>query len=255
MKTTMLYHAEAVGASGYLTLPVQETMEIQASAALPINGGSGSSSSNNFNHRNIFSFDSAQSMVIGSRSDGDAAYGSLSTVTITGLNIMGVVTCDQIVMRITTKHPDGAPEPSILPMGCYFEGLCIAGQDVEPDLSIDTFTTYDTWTALQDAYAKDPAVKAQLDQQSYIPPTGNTLPTSSRGVFGCTLVRNWGKLPAGVTPRNGGIYIPHFGTLTLGEFYVSQYSRRVMMLHVDLGCSVEGCYGGGVGGGNGFPFP
>ena len=45
------------------------------------------------------------------------------------------------------------------------------------------------------------------------------------------------------------------GTVYLGEFYVSQYSRQLLMLHVDLGCSTEGCFGVGGGGGNGTPWP
>jgi hypothetical protein len=254
MKTTMLYHAEAVGATGYLTLPVQETMEIQASVGLPINGGHGSAKSGPFSHRGIFSFDSAESMVVGSFSDNDQAHGSLATVTVTGVNIMNVVTCDQIVARLTSKHPAGSAEPSIIPMGCHVAGLRIAGQVVTPDLSIDTFTTNDTWSALQAAYTNDPKVRAQLDKQTFLPPTGSTIPTS-KATFGCTLVRDWGTLPAGVTLKGGGIYIPHFGTLYLGEIYVSQNSRRLLMLHVDLGCSVEGCYGSGGAGGNGTPWP
>src|SRR5258706_10688192 len=146
MKTTMLYHAEAVGATGYLTLPVQETMEIQASVGLPITGGHASSKIASFNHRNIFSFDSAESMVVGSFSDNDQAHGSLSAVTVTGLNIMNVVTCDRIVARITSKHQGS--EPSIIPLGCHFDGLRVAGQDMKVDLATDTFTQYDTWAAL-----------------------------------------------------------------------------------------------------------
>ena len=41
MKLNFLYHAEAVGASGHITLPYNETIEIQAAAALPMNGGHG----------------------------------------------------------------------------------------------------------------------------------------------------------------------------------------------------------------------
>jgi hypothetical protein len=37
----------------------------------------------------------------------------------------------------------------------------------------------------------------------------------------------------------------------IGEFFITPTSRRMLMLHVDLGCSVEGCYGSGGTGGNG----
>jgi hypothetical protein len=253
MKTAMLYHAEAVGASGYLTLPVQETMEIQASIGLPINGGHGKNTVGCFRYRNVLSFDCAEASVVGSFSEKDDAHGSASMAIIEGLNILDVVTCDRIVARITSKHPANA-DPSIIPMGSLFDNLRIAGYPITPDLSIDTFTQLENWKLLNDAYANNPAAHAQLDKQSLYKSGGQGLPTS-KGVYGCTLVRDFGPLPGGLTVKDNGIYVPHFGTVYLGEFYVSHYSRRILMLHVDLGCSTEGCFGVGSGGGNGSPWP
>ena len=251
MQTRMLYHADAVGASGNLTLPVQESMPIQASVCLPVIGGHGAAEVNEFRYRNILYFSWAESTVVGSYSEKDKAHGSASTAIIEGLNIMDVVTCDRIVARVTTKH--AGDEPSIIPMGSLFENLRIAGYKIEPDLAIDTFTQHETWGQLNAAHANDSKVREQLNKQSFHK-QGNQLPTS-KGMFGCTLVRDFGKLPAGLTERDGGIYVPHFGTVYLGEFYVTQYSRRLLMLHVDLGCSTEGCFGVGGGGGNGTPYP
>src|SRR5579862_8678678 len=82
MKTRFLYHAEAVAATGRVTLPFHETMEIQASVALPINGGHGSARVEHFRHRDIFSFARAESQVVGSFSDLDRAHGTLSSVVV-----------------------------------------------------------------------------------------------------------------------------------------------------------------------------
>src|SRR5258706_1157331 len=253
MKTRMLYHAEAVGATGYLTLPVQETMEIQASVGLPISGGHGMTTVGPFRYRNVFSFNRAEASVVGSFSDKDSAHGSASMAIIEGLNILDVVTCDRIVARITSKHPDQS-DPAIIPMGSLFENLRIAGYPITPDLSIDTFTTLENWKQLNDAYANDQTVRAQLNKQSLYNPGGNQLPTS-KGIYGCTLVRDFGPLPSGLTVKDNGIYVPHFGTGYLGEIFVSHYSRRLLMLHVELGCSTEGDFGSGGGGGNGTPYP
>ena len=106
MKLRFLYHAEAVAATGTVTLPFQETMPIQASAALPINGGHGSASASKFRHRNIFGFENAEANVVGSYSSLDKAHGTLSHVVVEGLNILDVVTCDRIVLRMTSKHSD-----------------------------------------------------------------------------------------------------------------------------------------------------
>src|SRR5690348_12281810 len=137
MKTKFLYHAEAVAASGTITLPVHESIEIQASIALPPHGGHGTSRSENFRHRNLVSFHHAESHVVGSRSELDQAHGSLSSVVIEGLNVMNVVTCDRLVMRLTTKHPDQGGEPTFMLHGSHFDNLRIAGHKIDVRLATD----------------------------------------------------------------------------------------------------------------------
>jgi hypothetical protein len=254
MKTQFLYHAEAVGASGYITLPFQETMELQAATALPINGGHGSSKVGRFSHRNIFSFESAESHVVGSFSANDNAHGTLSAVVIEGLNILDVVTCDKLVARLTSKHPHGSVEPEFMLHGSRFEGLRIAGHPIEAELATDFFSEFSTWTSLTEAHAKDQGVRGELEKLTLLPGENGAFP-QARGTLGCTLARNLNNLPGGLRRNGHGIYVPHFGTVYLGEFFVSQNSRRLLMLHVDLGCSIEGCFGAGGGGGNGSPWP
>ena len=131
MKIKFLYHAEAVGATGYITLPVRETMEIQASVALPINGGHGAARVENCHHRNYFSFRVAESHVSGAYSAKDRAYESLATTTIERINILDVVTCDRVIARLTSKYPEDGSEPSFVPLGSRFENLRIAGHKIE----------------------------------------------------------------------------------------------------------------------------
>src|SRR5260370_38894652 len=117
MNKRFLYHAEAFGASGSITLPHQEVLDVQASVSLPLTGGHAKSRVENFRHRNLISFEAAESHVVGSYSAKDKAHGTLSTSMIEGLNIMDIVTCDRIVARVTTKHADDGSEPSIIPLG------------------------------------------------------------------------------------------------------------------------------------------
>ncbi len=254
MKTKFLYHAQAVGASGYLTLPFQEQIEIQASAALPTNGGHGSARSENFNHRNILSFHHAESTVIGSYSARDKAHGTVSSVVVEGVSVMGVVTCDRVVMRLTSKHDDGGVEPSFMIHGSHFDNLRIAGHPIHAELATDLFSEYSTWSKLSDAYKKSDKVRKEIKSLTLLQREDNALP-ESKGIVGVTLARNLDKLPGGLTRNGHGIYVPHFGTVYLGEFFISRTCRRLMMLHVDLGCAVEGCGGVGSGEGNGSSWP
>src|SRR5277367_1748212 len=178
MKIKFLYHAEAVGATGYITLPVKETMEIQASVALPITGGHGSSRVENCRHRNYFSFRVAESHVAGSHTEKDHAYESLATTTIEGINILDVVTCDRVIARLTSKFPDDGSEPSFVPLGSRFENLRIAGHKVEVDMATDLFTEYHTWTKLTEAHSKDKAVRDDLRRLRPGAPETNDFPGS-----------------------------------------------------------------------------
>ncbi|MBZ5604858.1 MAG: hypothetical protein LAO79_21380 [Acidobacteriia bacterium] len=254
MNIRFLYHAEAVAATGKITLPFQETMPIQASAALPINGGHGSARAEKFRHRNIFSFECAESNVVGSYSELDKAHGTLSYVVVEGLNILDVVTCDRMVVRLTSKHSDDRSEASFIILGSRFENLRIAGHPFDVDLATDTFSSLSTWSRLTESYGKEARVQGEIDRLIMAPNEGGGFKSPS-GVLGVTLARNLDNLPPGLTRRDHGIYVPHFGTVYLGEYFISPTARRLLMLHVDLGCSIEGCYGVGSSGGNGSTWP
>jgi hypothetical protein len=116
------------------------------------------------------------------------------------------------------------------------------------------FSEYSTWSKLSDAYKKNDKVRKEIKSLSLLQREDNALP-ESKGIVGITLARHLDKLPGGLTRNGHGIYIPHFGTVYLGEFFISREARRLMMLHVDLGCAVEGCGGLGSGEGNGSSWP
>jgi hypothetical protein len=72
----------------------------------------------------------------------------------------------------------------------------------------------------------------------------NGFPAVGKTLF-CTLARDFGALPGGMSRKDHGIYVPHFGTVFLGEYFASATAHRLLMLRVELGCSVEGGYGAG----------
>jgi hypothetical protein len=263
-RTTFLYHAEAVGVSGHISLPVVDTVPLQASIASPLGAGSGKVRVENFKHLDYLRIDSIESHVVSSYSEKDGAYGTLATVAIEGLNNLNVVTCDRMVNRLTSKHKliskekdkmYGTEAGSFLLHGTHFDGLRIAGHDIKIELAIGLFSELSTWKALNDAYENNAEIRKELDALSLHPKKGDDkkLPLHN-GVFGCTLA-TISDLPRGMERRDHGIYVPHFGTIYLAEYYISETTRRLRMLHVDLGCSVEGCNGYGDTGGGGTPMP
>src|ERR1035438_469905 len=105
-RTTFLYHTEAVGASGHISLPVCETMPLQASIASAIGAGFGKARVEDFKHLDYLSIGSIESHVVSSYSQRDKAFGTLSSVVIEDLCTLNVVTCDRLMTRLTSKHED-----------------------------------------------------------------------------------------------------------------------------------------------------
>lgn len=250
-KDIHLYQAEAVAATGYLTLPVQEVMPMQASVALALGGGHGNALVENFSHHGIFSFRRAYSEVMGRTNTKKNAHNTLAQTVIEGLNIHNVVTCDRIVSRIVAHEPKDGSEPTIIPFGSTIDNLRIGGFKVEPDLAIDWFTeadTYDKFVALI------PKIKDQFKRMRMRASEDEDIP-KVKGLIACTMVRDWGKLPPGVERHGHGLWIPEFGMLYIGEIFLSPGYRRLRMFRAALGCGSDGCYGGGNSGGGCVPYP
>jgi hypothetical protein len=257
-RTTFLYHTEAVGASGHISLPVHDTMPLQASIASAIGASHGKVRVDNFRHLDYLSIGSMESQVVSSFSERDNAHGTLASVVIEDLNNLHVVTCERIVSRLTSKHPKddkGRVLPaSFILHGTHFDGLKIAGHTIDIDLATGLLSELSTWEKLNTAFDTDPDIRKELNALALYPTEGTKLPVHE-GVFACSLARFPKKLPRGITPKDHGICVPHFGSIYAAEYYVSATSRRLRMLHVDMGCTVEGCNGYSDSGSNGSGLP
>jgi hypothetical protein len=230
-------------------------MPLQASIASAIGAGYDKVRVEHFKHLDYLSIGSMESQVVSSYSEQDQAHGTLASVVIEDLNNLHVVTCDRMVSRLTSKHPkDGSSPGSFILHGTHFDGLKIGGHTIDLHLAVGLFSELSTWDKLNNAYETDANVRKELDALSLYSAQGNKLPVRN-GVFACTLAHIPAELPRGMTRKDHGIYVPHFGTIYVGEYYISATSRRLRMLHVDMGCSVEGCNGYGDSGSNGQTLP
>ena len=262
------YHATATGASGHITLPFNEIIPIQASAALPETGGFGTARAERLNFRGILSFESAEALVAGSYSPKDRSYDAVATVTVTGLDILGMLTADRVVARIASSHPaDPENGHSITPLGSYFDNLRIAGYPVELELATDTFAKFDNAAKVRAAYREnDDGFRDEFDKltltgrddvpeflRRYFPCLGPRAPSieETHGIISCSLVRRISGLPRGLRPVGHVIHVPGFGIIRLAEFKMTGSDRRISMLEVDLGSTPTGKLSIGGAQGNG----
>jgi hypothetical protein len=261
-----LFQADAIGVSGQIVHPFHDIIPVQAASALPDDGGFCSARVDGFRHKEIFSFSSAYTQVIGTETEA-GVFETVSLSVVEKFNVLDVVTCDRIVARVTARHPGQYPEgsnlpveTSIVPIGSRFEGLRIGHTCFESlELAPNFFSApeHASWTGLQRA------LENEQDRQQLAPlalpgPDGKPAPLPRGGQQAGLL----GFCIALGDPTEDAVLgapirfaVPQFGTVHLGEFFCYPDSRSLTMLRVDLGCPV----GGGVsaaaaqGGGRSFP--
>jgi hypothetical protein len=253
-----LHQASAIATSGRITHPFCDLIPTQAAMALPVSGGYGSARVEGFRYKEIVSFASAYSEVAGSEHGPDGPFDTLALTAIEKLNILDVVTCDRVVARISSMRTGDAIEPEITTVGSRFERLRIGNFFFEElDLGTGVVCESTTWGSLQKAL-QDGKNKDALAQAAMSAPDGERIPVPDGkqmpGKIGFSLAPGCGR-SATIKEVPWRIDVPQFGSVYLGEFFISQYSRHLVMLRVEMGCPLGGSAnaGGATGGGDTFP--
>ncbi len=253
------YRGNAFAIGGYMNRPYKEIIETQASSVLPNIGGGAQAEVSDYRYRDLISFSSARSKVLGNvdERDGERIYNTLSTVTVENLNVADVVTADRVVARMVSERHEGQAELPMLPIGSYFSNLKIAGVPVE----LPTHDWLFKAATLQDI-SKHQETLANRDHQS-LDGMGGPLKVPHLEGFDAdggnrsfedhqvltSLYSLPRRLPAGTqsgkTHRGEplypwGIHIEGFGTVYLGELMITRYSRRLTMIRLDMGSPEEG---------------
>ncbi len=237
------FHASGYALSAHFHRPVDVPIPAQASLALPIEGGSAHLGLEKFEIPRLAAFQSAQTHLSGSFQDEDTATTSV-TVVVEGLKILDFLAVDRMVTRLTAEYKFGKKnsESHIIAVGSHFDGLRLAGFDVNVTLRHDLLINCKTFAELQNGVKND-AKSGKL-----------TFP--GKEVLLCSLVEkidtDLDKIP-GVEIEGHVIRIPHFGEVTLAEVFAGRGIRTLTMLRFRLGSPDGG--GGSSGGGstNGNP--
>jgi len=254
------FHASTHAAWGHLTRPFDEIMPVQASLSLPGTGGFGSARVDRFNFRGIFAFESAEAVVSGSYDEKNQSYDSTATVTITGLNIMHVLTADRVVARVSTEHPESGPL-SVTPIGSYFENLRLASHPLDLDLAVDKFANSKPIADVRKAFESEKLSEPQFE--TLTANRSDKVKNRLREYFSrywkvdtaapckttvCSLiggVRDSDKLPQDLKPVGHVIHVPGFGCIRLAELRIADNELTITMFQVDMGSNPGGSSGGG----------
>jgi hypothetical protein len=246
------FHAGGNALSGVFERPFPHVIEAQASVTLPTIGGFAQARVENFRAHHFLSFKSAHTHVSGSRQNKDIVTINATSV-IEGLDILGIVTADRVVSRVTSEYDsrtDGNiningnnKEAHIVALGSEFHNLRIAGQKVEVILRHDLLLRNKTFNQLRDNLSADKGDGREED------------------VYGevvlCSLVEKIEPPVLAGVERIGRhiLKIKHFGTISFAEVLASAGERTLTMMRIRLGCPDEGLLAVAESGSNGRPWP
>src|SRR5260370_16253948 len=122
--------------SGEFRHPLLALIPAQACASLSSIGGVALAKAENFHFQDFVCFKSAHTHISGKRrrdKTGETFVTHASTV-VKGLNILGIVTADRIVSRLTSIHKPDEPEGHTIPEDSRSEGLKINKEDANETL-------------------------------------------------------------------------------------------------------------------------
>lgn len=265
------YHGHVHGLSAHFDRPFVETIDVQAAASLPIIGGHGRARAENFKFKEIVSFQSAYSHVSGSFSEDDESHNTLVTAVVEKLNVLDVLTAERIVLRLASHHLPKEEEARIIPLGCRFEKLQIAGCEVDVEVDTDTFGELDTYATFKTRFEKDKKFREMAEERFLWGDLKKDVPEFIRtrynwvkqkglpeapGAFVCSLVKDIDTTKCSSVKRYGHVLVvPEFGRVFLGEIIFKHSERIVTMLRLELGSSISGAITASGGSGNGSPYP
>jgi hypothetical protein len=214
------YHAEGHGFSGEFRHPLWSLIPAQASASLSQIGGHAGAQVENFHFQDFVCFKSAHTHISGKRRRDETFVTHASTV-VKGLNILGMVTAERIISRLTSIHNPKELEGHIIAEDSRFEGLRINGEDVNVILRHNLLVKCKTFDDLAKGIASDAK-------------SGKIAETKD-GVALCSLVEKIETKLKGVDPKRHLIEVPNFGKIFLAEVYAEAGTRTLTMLRLELG--------------------
>lgn len=216
------FHALSHALSGEFRHPLWSIIPARASAALSTIGGHATADEMDFHFQDFVCFKSAHTFVSGKHRRDDTFVTHASTV-VKGLNILGMVTAERIVSRLTSVHNPKEPEGHIIAEDSRFEGLKINGQEVKVTLRHDLLIKCKTFDSLTKEIAGDKKSGkiVALDED--------------RKVALCSLVEKIETRLGGVDPKQHLIELKNFGRIFLAEVFAAPGTRTLTMLRVELG--------------------
>src|SRR5262245_36897829 len=183
---------------------------------------------------------------------------ALTTSSRVGADVTGLsvgsdrpkLTIKRLHATLTSKSPGASGEPAI-PLGpeTAIEGVAIDGRPLVVEVAVPVFQQYDTRSKLMAAADDAQFVRDSRDLLYLKSPAAGAAPPQTvriqyaSGTIYATIVKSikWAGEPmAGVSIDQNSIVVPEFGKIFFGEMLITDMSRRLTMLRLELGSPIGG---------------
>jgi hypothetical protein len=247
LRRRFIFHGNAAAIGGRIVRPADVMIDSPVSSFLTVVGGRTQAKAGATRFGEWVSFASAATSAEGVFDDlkqqiefsyHRVAQDSLTMTTrvsadVTGLSVDETpnLTIKRVHAAMTARSPEG-PEgnnepPIAVDKETTIDGVAIDGLGLVVELAVPVFQRYDTWSKLV----------AAADDPEFARSSGSLL-LQQNGTIYATLVKSitWSAQPfAGATIDNHVVTIPNFGKIFFGELIITERSRRLTMVRMELG--------------------
>lgn len=164
---------------------------------------------------------------------------------VEGLEVDKRLFVDRATAYLKTVYHQGDAQPTVTPVEAELGGFVLDGVRFTVTLDAEPVTTFGTCDQFHHACLHDEGFREKNGNRVLSLREPSTDRPSPKGCFVYSLVERiqWdGPLPAGaeVDEDSHVIVWPDFGKIILGEMLISDFSRRLTMMRLELGSPLEG---------------
>ena len=263
-----MFRGSALACAGRIRRP-DLVIQTQAPALVGVSGGYSRATTTGANFGDIIRYGSAESEV---RADfqnpveavkythGNFAQNRLPTRTnvkaaIAGLSIVQAdaktkrtLTCSKMSAEMISEWPGTQGQTAFSTIRASIIGLKLDDHELDVAFVMDMYNDRDTKGKLKHAYETSDAFRRMYDRL-FFRPAGKNVPAArlpeAGGETYCTIVSriSWRTTPNPHARIDGNkIVFKDFGTIFLGELFLTEFSRRLTLMRVELGSPCGGSF-------------
>lgn len=253
-----VFRGNATPVGGRISRPKELVIEAGGASSLTVSGGRSRGALKATRFGEFAAIKSAETLAEGLFDDpakaraltsGRVREEALTSTTMVRSDVRGVVVgrkpalrADQLRAALVAASPGRSGEPSIRTRDLRIAGVEVSGHALVVDLDTELFEQYDTRSKLLTAIDQPSFIRRRAANFLLSDP-GQALIPQADGMIYASVVREirWkGRPYPGAAIDRHVVTIPDFGRIYFGEMFITNISRRLTMMRLQLGSPVGG---------------